>query len=337
MNPRSGLLAGGNFIIDHVKLIDAYPEQDMLTFIRSETASNGGGPYNVLKDLAAMRVGYPLAAAGLVGQDPNGDWILRDCATAGIDTTQLHQTDRAPTSYTDAMTVTGTGRRTFFHQLGANALLGLDHFDFSRTQAKIFHLGYLMLLSEMDRMLDDGRTIASQVLEAAQTAGLLTSVDLVSTEHPNFRQITEAALPFTDYLIINEIEAGNVTGMQLKTTPIDLPRVQAAAQALLSQGVRREVIIHFESGAIVVEKNGQTHHQTSLQLPPGFIAGATGAGDAFAAGYLHGTHENWPIAQRLKLAVCTAAACLTHPTPSKGLRPVAECLHLAERYSDGMV
>ena len=33
---RTGILAGGNFIIDHVKLIDAYPEQDMLTFIRSE-------------------------------------------------------------------------------------------------------------------------------------------------------------------------------------------------------------------------------------------------------------------------------------------------------------
>ena len=153
---RTGILAGGNFIIDHVKLIDRYPEQDMLAFIASETSSNGGGPYNVLKDLAAMQVGYPLEAAGLVGQDPNGDWIMRDCATAGIDTAQLHQTATAPTSYTDAMTVQGTGRRTFFHQLGANATLGESHFDFGRTQAKIFHLGYLMLLSEMDRMLDDG-------------------------------------------------------------------------------------------------------------------------------------------------------------------------------------
>jgi sugar/nucleoside kinase (ribokinase family) len=81
---------------------------------------------------------------------------------------------------------------------------------------------------------------------------------------------------------------------------------------------------------VVAEKNGAVHHQPSLRLPKGFIAGATGAGDAFAAGYLHGTHENWPVATRLKLAVCTAAACLTHPTPSQGLRPVAECLKLAE-------
>ncbi|MFN0078142.1 MAG: carbohydrate kinase family protein [Prosthecobacter sp.] len=327
---RSGILAGGNFIIDHVKLIDAYPEQDMLAFISSETSSNGGGPYNVLKDLAAMRVDYPLEAAGLVGQDPNGDWILRDCHSAGIGIAQLHQTDAAPTSYTDAMTVTGSGRRTFFHQLGTNALLGEQHFDFSRTQAKIFHLGYLMLLTEMDRLLPDGRTIASRVLETAQQAGLLTSVDLVSSNHPQFREITEASLPFTDFLIVNEIEAGNATGIDLKSSPPDLAKIQTAAQQLLSQGVRREVIIHFEAGAIVAERSGTVHHQPSLQLPAGFIAGATGAGDAFAAGYLHGTHENWPIAERLKLAVCTAAVCLTHPTPSLGLRPVANCLKLAD-------
>ncbi|WP_395745595.1 carbohydrate kinase family protein [Prosthecobacter sp.] len=327
---RRGILAGGNFIIDHVKVIDAWPEQDMLAFIQSETSSNGGGPYNVLKDLAAMGCGYPLEAAGLVGRDVNGDWILKDCEAAGIDIAQLQQTDRAPTSYTDAMTVRGSGRRTFFHQLGANALLGEEHFDFSRTQVKIFHLGYLMLLSEMDRLLEDGRSVASRVLEAAQKAGLLTSVDLVSSPYPEFRQITAAALPFTDFLILNEIEAGSATGLDLRGTPVNVGLIEKAARALLEGGVRREVIIHFEAGAIVVDKGGTVHRQSSLKLPQGFIAGATGAGDAFAAGYLHGTHENWPVAERLKLAVCTAAMCLTHPTPSQGLKPVAGCLKLVE-------
>jgi len=327
---RTGILAGGNFIIDHVKLIDRYPEQDMLAFISRETSSNGGGPYNVLKDLAAMQVGYPLEAAGLVGNDANGDWIMRDCQTAGIDTTQLHQTRTAPTSYTDAMTVTGSGRRTFFHQLGANAVLGRAHFDFSRTQAKIFHLGYLLLLTEMDRLLDNGRTVASEVLEAAQAAGLITSVDLVSTDDPNFRRITAAAMPFTDILILNEIEAGNATGIALKNKPIDLDAAFRAARQLLALGVKREVVIHFEEGAIVAMHDGQCHHQPSLRLPEGFIAGATGAGDAFAAGYLHGTHESWPLAERLKLAVCAAAMSLTDPTPSRGLKPVPECLRLAD-------
>ncbi len=329
---RKGILAGGNFIIDYVKLINGYPEQDMLADIRRETSSNGGGPYNVLKDLSAMRVGYPLSAAGLVGKDANGDWILRDCQRAGINTTQVRQTDRAPTSYTDAMTVISTGRRTFFHQRGANALLGERDFDFSQTQARLFHLGYLMLLDEMDRLLPDGSTPAARVLAKARAAGLITSVDIVSTENPNFRSIAEAALPHTDYLIINEVEAGKILGLNLKTVPVDFSAVSDAARALLAKGVQRQVVIHFESGAVVADSGGGISMQASLKLPPGFIVGATGAGDAFAAGYLHGIHEGWSIADSLTLAVCTAAACLTHPTPSEGLRPVEDCLHLADEH-----
>ncbi len=329
---RRGILAGGNFIIDHVKLIDRYPEQDMLAFIQGETSSNGGGPYNVLKDLSAMQVGYPLEAAGLVGNDSNGAWILQDCKTAGIDIRQLRQTAEAPTSYTDAMTVHGTGRRTFFHHLGANAILGTAHFDFSATRAKLFHLGYLMLLTEMDRILDNGRTVASFVLEAAQNTGLQTSLDLVSADHPDFRAITVASLPFTDYLVVNEIEAGRVVGENLQSSHDGVPRMQAAARSLLELGVRREVVIHFEKGAVVASRAGESHHQNSLKLPEGFIAGATGAGDAFAAGYLHGAHEEWPISERLKLAVCTAAMSLSDPTPSRGLKPAAECLLLAEKF-----
>jgi hypothetical protein len=59
---RSGILAAGNFIVDYVKIIDAYPEQDMLASILSESQANGGGPYNVLKDLSAMQAGFRLAS-----------------------------------------------------------------------------------------------------------------------------------------------------------------------------------------------------------------------------------------------------------------------------------
>ena len=330
---RNGILAGGNFIIDNVKTIDAYPQQDMLCNILRETSSNGGGPYNVLKDLAAMKAPFPLEAAGLVGRDANGDWIMRDCQAAGIDTRQLQQTAEAPTSYTDAMTVASTGRRTFFHQRGANALLGEPHFDFGQTHAKLFHLGYLMLLDEMDRLLPGSGSVASRVLEKAKQAGLITTVDIVSTENPQFREIAEAALPFTDYLIINEIEAGKVAGLDLRPADrVDVSACAEAARRLLAKGVGRQVVIHFVDGAVVADSGGSITTQGSLTLPEGFIVGATGAGDAFAAGYLYGIHENLSITESIELAVCAAAACLTHPTPSMGLRPVAECLELASQY-----
>jgi sugar/nucleoside kinase (ribokinase family) len=327
--PRSGILAAGNFIIDYVKLIDAWPEQDMLTNILTETSSNGGGPYNVLKDLAAMGAAYPLEACGLTGQDANGDWILHDCQSAGIDTKQLHQITEAPTSYTDAMTVAATGRRTFFHQRGANAKFKETHVDFSVTSAKHFHLGYLMLLDTMDTFASAGRTHASLALEAAKQAGLTTSVDIVSTENMQFREIAESALPFTDLLVINEIEAGKVVGLDLKTANgVNVEACIDAARTVLARGVHRQVVIHFVEGAVVAEKDGAVVKHGSLNLPAGFIAGATGAGDAFAAGYLHGWHEGWSVARCLQLAMGAAASCLAHPTPSRGLQSVEACLKL---------
>lgn len=331
MDPlRSGILAAGNFIVDYVKIVDQYPQQDMLANILRETQSNGGGPYNVLKNLAAMQDLYPLEAVGLVGDDVNGRWIREDCQAHHINTSQLHQTSERSTSYTDAMTVQSTGHRTFFHQRGANALFDIGHCDVSLTRCRILHLGYLMLLDSLDELDSQGRTRASILLERAQQAGLETSVDMVSTENSQFREIALSSLPFTDHLMINEIEASRVLSRTLDAS--DFGALLAAAAELIELGVRSSVTLHVEHGAVSCTRSGETHLQRSLDLPANYSQGATGAGDAFAAGLLHGLHEGWSLPDRLRLAVCTAAASLSHPSPSGGIMTVDACLSLAGTY-----
>lgn len=327
---RAGLLAGGNFIVDQLKLIDHYPEQDRLAFVSSQSRTNGGGPYNVLKDLAAMGARFPLAAIGMVGDDENGRWIQEDLRACGIDIGQLHVTTEAATSYTDVFSVESTGRRTFFHQTGANALLEPADFDFSTSTAKLFHYAYLMLLDRLDRFDATGGTAAAAVLARARAAGLITSVDMVSASRPDFRDLVLAALPQADHLFGNEIEAGLLLGQSLDGS---LPGLAEAASRLLDLGVNEAVVLHSPAGAVAVENGGKSHVRPSLNLPADFAKGATGAGDAFAAGYLHGLHEGWPMERRLQLATCSAAACLRHPSPSAGILPVADCLALESRFS----
>ena len=329
---RQGILAAGNFIVDYVKVIDGYPAQDTLASILGESRSNGGGPYNVLKDLAAMQAGFPLEACGLVGDDANGRWIREDCVRHGIDVAMLHLSKAHPTSYTDAMTVQSTGRRTFFHCRGANAHFDLRHCAFGKTRARILHLGYLMLLDRMDSF-EGGHTVAAKLLFHARSAGLETSVDMVSATHPQFREIALSSLPLTDHLVLNEIEAGNTIGETLGARDADA--LIRAAEQLLSLGVKKTVTIHTEHGAVCATAEGLRLKQASLKLPAGYSKGATGAGDAFAAGMLYGLHEGLGYPERLKLAVACAAACLADPTPSQGLRPVADCLALAERFGFG--
>jgi len=327
---RLGLLAAGNFIVDYVKIIDYYPHEEMLASILRQTPANGGGPYNILKDFAKLQQGLPLAAAGLIGNDATGSWILDDLAADQIDTSQLHRTNLASTSYTDAFTVESSGRRTFFHQRGANALLSPEHFDFSSTSARLFYLGYFMLLDRLDAIGPDGRSGASHVLQAASDAGLITAADVVSCEHPDFALSALSALPWVDHFILNEIEAGKITGSNLRLPDgtLDWSAAESATQSLLNAGVRRSVVIHFVEGAVCAAPDGSSHRAASLLLPDGWIKGATGAGDAFAAGWLLGLHENLPLPRCLDFAICAAAACLADPTTSGGMRPLADCLAL---------
>ena len=93
---RSGLLAGGNWIIDQVKMIDVYPQPEQLANIRSQSQGTGGAPYNVLIDLARSGAPFPLFAAGLVGQDALGEHILATCRQYKIDVQHLGTTPKAP-------------------------------------------------------------------------------------------------------------------------------------------------------------------------------------------------------------------------------------------------
>lgn len=323
MMERIGILAAGNWIIDQVKIIDQYPPQDALANIQEQAAFNGGAPYNLLKDLALMQANYPLQAIGLVGDDENGDLIYHDCQKNGIDTSLLQKTPEASTSYTDVMTVKGNGRRTFFHYRGANALLDASHFHFNKSNAKIFHLGYLLLLDKLDELDTTNRTKASYLFEQAKNSGFLTSADVVSEDSDRFEMIVYPSLPYLDVLFVNEYEAEKITGIVLKENEkVQLHKAEDCAEKLIEAGVNQLVIIHFPDGVLAMDQQKNVYTQASIRVPGEEIKGSVGAGDAFAAGVLHGLHENMPVQQCLKLGVQVAASSLLHEGASNGVVPL---------------
>ena len=330
MNPlmdfsRRGLLAGGNWIVDHVKMIDVWPPQDALANITGQSDGNGGGPYNVTKNLAKLGCDFPLAGVGLIGRDADGETILRDCAAHRIDATAIQQTTAAPTSYTDVMTVSSTGRRTFFHQHGANALLDLPHFDLTKTSARIFYLGYLCLLQTLDFLDSDGKTSASRLFEQARALGMTTVADLVSNETSDFAAIVNPSLPHLDFLFLNEYELARIVGASASR---NLGQLESQARTVLQRGVHGAVIVHLPDGALCVAKNQSAALQPAVRVPANLIVGTAGAGDAFSAGFLLGLHERWDFQRCLELGVCAAAASLRDATCSATVEPWQNCLAL---------
>ena len=337
LNTRRGLLAGGNWIIDQVKMIDVYPQPEQLANIRSQSEGTGGAPYNVLVDLARSGTPFPLFAAGLVGKDSMGEHIRATCRQYRIDIQHLGTTAKAPTSYTDVMTEQGHGRRTFFHARGANALWQGDDLDFKKLNVRLFHLGYLLLLDSLDEPDARFGTKAARLLARAQAAGVRTSADVVSEDSDRFARIVNPALKHVDYCILNEIEAGKTTGFKIRQPggELDTVALRHAAGALLQRGVRELVVVHFPEGSFARTRKGEDFWQSSLKLPPKYIGGTAGAGDAFCAGVLYGLHEGWDLQRCLLTGVCIAAASLSDATCTSGVQSLSNSLALARKCGFG--
>ncbi|MEO7931762.1 MAG: carbohydrate kinase family protein [Chthoniobacterales bacterium] len=334
MNLSSGIIGAGNWIVDKTKIIDVYPSQDTLANIESEERNNGGGPFNILVDLFQLGAQFPLRALGSIGQDSEGDWIVDQCQTRSIDTKHLWRHESAPTSYTDVMSVRSSGRRTFFHQRGANRFLGPEHFRWKEMQGRILYLGYLLLLDAMDEPHAIHGTVAAGILKSARLHGFYRVVDLVSVERPDYSEIVNPALPEIDLLICNELEASRVTDIPVRDGSEKhlTDGLREAAKVLLGRGVRDWVVIHLPEGAYARSSAGEEVWQGRVNLPANKIVGTVGAGDAFAAGVLLGLHENRPMAENLMSGVCAAAACLQAASTSGGVSGLENCLAIGHEH-----
>lgn len=329
---RSGITAAGNYIVDRVKIVDRYPEQDTLANILSESVGNGGGAFNVLVDLSRLGFGHPLRAMGFVGADADGDWIRRTCSAHQIDTASLLSCD-APTSYTDVMTVESTGRRTFFHQRGSNALFGSQPIDLGFGSSKILYLGYILLLDALDAPDLEYGTRAARLLAEASRTGLKTAIDVVSEDGDRFERIIQPALPHVDWCFLNEFEAERTTGIPIRRDGVlDRSALERAGVRLLELGVHEAVFLHAPEGALAVSADGERIWQGAVRLPSDRIVGAVGAGDAFAAGVLYGLHDGADLSICLEYGVYAAAASLTHASASDGVIPLSDCVEMGRRF-----
>jgi sugar/nucleoside kinase (ribokinase family) len=333
MFERAGILAAGNWIVDHIKVVDVYPSEQSLANIKREYVSNGGAPFNVLKDLSRLGADFPLRGFGLVGDDNDAQWIREECRKNGIDAVGLKSMPDVHTSYTDVMTVETSGRRTFFHQRGANARFGAQDVDVRTSKEKLMHLGYLLLLDELDKVDGNGRTGAARLLKAAKESGLKTSVDTVSEDSDRFKDVIVPSLPYVDYLFINEFEAGRCTGLDLSHDPPEQSSLRTAAQRLLNDGVKEWVLIHFPQGVFALSNRGEEIIQGAVKLPRRDVVSTVGAGDAFAAGTLWGIHEDWDMQRSIRLGVSAAAACLLEVSCSDGIKSHQECTALGALHS----
>jgi len=323
---RKGIIAAGNMLVDHVHQIVQWPERGWLAEIIHSERATGGAPLNVLLTLAKMHVGLPLQAVGLIGEDSDGDYIMAMLDQYHVNRQRVQRTTFAPTSMSQVMT-DPTGQRTFFHSPAANRLLDLPAFDRLDSSMKIFHLGYLLLLDSLDMPDEEFGTRSARLLAQMREQGYETSLDLVSRKgDPRYQPLVLPALRYVDYLVINELEAGEFSGLDMRNgdDAPDIDHIALAASQLLAAGVKQRVVIHCPEGAWGEAPGEPGQWIASKQLEQEEIIGSVGAGDAFCAGFLYGCHEAWPLTDSIQLAHACARASLLAANAIDGAKTLEE-------------
>ena len=333
---RKGICVAGNLIVDITYPIERWPRQSELTTITDGiTRSVGGAVCNVITDLAKLDETLPLSALGVIGDDAEGEFILEQLGRhENIDLSLLGR--KGTTSFTAVMSDNRTKARTFFQYRGANALFDESFIDWDRIDAEILHVGYILLLDALDQADGEYGTKMARLLAEAQSRGIRTSIDVVTESGDRFRTLVPPALRYTDYCVINELEAQQITGVLLRDEEEKLypEHMEEALRKMKELGVSTWAVIHCPEGGYGLDEKNHFLTVRSLKLPEGYIKGTVGAGDAFCAGVLYGAEKGWGLAESVRLGTCAAAASLSEAGATVGMRPAAEVLKLAELYGN---
>jgi len=230
----------------------------------------GGSACNTMRAMANLKndVGF-IAKAGM---DSYADMYYDELSRAGV-ASRLISTCEKPTGVATTF-VSRDGERTFGTYLGASMLLDADDLEDDMFE------GYDCFYLESYKLVN--YPLVLRTAELARQKGLKYALDLGSynmvEEHLDF--LKPFVREYVDILFANEEEALAYTGK---------PPRRALDEMAAEVGLC--VVKVGEKGALI--KRGDEYVEVSAF--PVTPLDTTGAGDFFAAGFLHGYAHNYPL------------------------------------------
>ncbi len=268
--------------------VDALPDPDGEARITSQRRSGGGSAANVSVALSRMDVSAGLV--GSVGTDEHGLLVRRELDAEGVDCEHVLQVEGIETT-TKYLIVDEAGEVMVLGNDGANEAVSPDDVN----EAYIRNAEHLHLTSQRPD-------------SAAELARVATEVGVPVSFDPGRRLVDRdfsRALAYSDIVFLNDREAKTLLDEDLEHPSSELHG-------------RVVVIKHGSDGARVDTTEGVYTH-------PGFgvdSVDTTGAGDAFAAGFIATFLDSTDYERALEFA--NACGALASMAPGARTAPTKE-------------
>ncbi|MEI6220770.1 MAG: sugar kinase [Actinomycetes bacterium] len=288
------VLCIGDIMLDVTAVVGASIKQGVET--RAQISTQGGGAAaNVASWLAVS--GTPAQVIARVGDDAAGQTVLTELDKYGVS----HSETIVPGANTGVVIVLvdALGERTMFPDSGANSGLSLADLPSLDEMTAVYLSGYpLVNPNSRQGALDILRAVKERglpVIFDPSTVGVLLEVGL--------NQVREW-LALVDVVILNEEEAHFLSG---KNNP-----VEAAAELLKKTPL--VVIKRGGNGALAQARGSGVVQIPAVETE---VRDTTGAGDAFAAGFILAWANDGDLIDALKSGAALAAKCVS----TLGARP----------------
>jgi sugar/nucleoside kinase (ribokinase family) len=270
-----------------VSHIDRGRMDEVLGALTDPVVSAGGGAANVAR--ASSILGARAAYAGCVGEDKLGEDFLADLAASEVEA--LVSRSGSPTGVYCAL-IRPEGGRTLLVSQSAALDLTLEP-----PMPSIFRPGATLFI---ECFLLRERSFFMDCLRSARESGMEIAIDLSSRELASSnRDFILGLLPtFCDVLFANEDEFAALTRLPIRE-----------GLELFSAWSIEVVVKRAEMGALW-SSAGAVFDSPVRELWP---VDATGAGDAFAAGFLYGRSMGLPPERSLRLGNRVAEEVLGVP------------------------
>lgn len=270
--------------------IDSVPSSGTLALVDAITPHIGGCAANT--GIGLQTLGVPTVVAGKVGRDGFGEFVQTQLEKSGAQA-RVSIDDSVPTSATMVL-VQSDAERTFLHCTGANATLELSDFDLNLLEAgDLLHIAGHGLMPRFD-----GAQCA-QLLQLAQQKGVKTSLDTAGAPNPKWCDELRQCLPYLDYFVPSLHEVQHL--FPEARTP------ESLTAQLLEAGVGVVALKMGERGSYVSDGQ-QSHFVAPFKVD---AVDATGAGDAFAAGFLCGILQGYDLQASARLGNAVGALVVT--------------------------
>jgi sugar/nucleoside kinase (ribokinase family) len=305
---RPDVVCLGILVADVVaRPVDALPAVGTLSLVDSIVLRGGGCALNTSSALA--RLGLRAAVVGKVGADAFGDFVVALLGERGVDGAAVVRDATAPTSASVAL-VDSVGERTFLHAPGANDGLRPAELGEAPFAGRALHVAGALVLGALD-----GEPTAALLAEARRR-GLHTSLDTVFDGSGRWERVL-AALPHCDLVTPGRAEAEAISGER------DPGR---AARRLRELGVGTAAVTLGGEGCQVASAD----FDGRVPAVPVHAVDGTGAGDAFAAGFLYGQLAGWATEACARFANAAGALATTAIGAFEGVGDLERTRALAE-------